>query len=68
MVTKLPPGSFFGRTERQQRVGEIVVLDSIYCSDPTIPPHEHASSFFDFVIEGDREEFESYKTMRGPAA
>jgi AraC family transcriptional regulator len=56
MVKKLPSGSFFGRTDRQHRVGEIVVLDSVYPSDSPIPPHEHASSFFDFVIEGCCEE------------
>jgi AraC family transcriptional regulator len=56
MVKKLPPGTFFGRTERRHRVGEIVVLDSVYPSDLPIPPHEHASSFFDRVVDGACEE------------
>jgi AraC family transcriptional regulator len=56
MIKKLPPGSFFGRTERQYRVGEIVVVESVYTSDPSIPPHEHVSPFFDLVVQGTCEE------------
>jgi AraC family transcriptional regulator len=56
MVKKLAPGSFFGRTERRYRVGDIVVVESVYPSGPSIPTHEHASSFFDLVVAGACEE------------
>jgi AraC family transcriptional regulator len=56
MIKKLPPGSFFGRTESRHRVGEIVLLESVYPPDPRIPTHEHAAAFFDLVVEGHCEE------------
>jgi AraC family transcriptional regulator len=52
MVAKLSPGSFFGRTERRQTVAGLILLESVYPSELDIPPHEHVSAFFDFVVEG----------------
>jgi AraC family transcriptional regulator len=52
MVTKLPPGSFFGRTTGSRTVGGITVLESAYPPGLCLPPHEHAAAFFDLVVAG----------------
>jgi AraC family transcriptional regulator len=52
MVQKLRRGSFFGRAEGRYEVSGIVLLESVYLGEPRIPPHEHASAFFDLITGG----------------
>jgi AraC family transcriptional regulator len=52
MVEKLPPGSFFGRSSGEHRVSGITILESLYHDEFAVPPHEHSSAFFDFVVGG----------------
>jgi AraC family transcriptional regulator len=52
MVTQLPPGSFFGRTQGRQVVAGITVLESAYSPGQGLPRHEHAAAFFDLVVGG----------------
>lgn len=66
MVLKLPPGSYFGRTQNRRVIGGIVVSESVYRPDYCVPPHEHAAAFFDFVVEGACSEvFASRRRDRG---
>src|SRR5262245_53113714 len=52
MATKLPPGSFFGRTISSQTVAGITALESAYAPGLCLPPHEHVAAFFDLVVAG----------------
>jgi AraC family transcriptional regulator len=52
MVTKLPPGSFFGRTISRRTIAGITALESAYSSGICLPPHEHVAAFFDLVVGG----------------
>jgi hypothetical protein len=52
VVTKLAPGSFFGRRLRRGVAARSVVLESCYQSEECIPPHEHSAAFFDLVLAG----------------
>lgn len=52
MVTKLAPGAFFGRPHHCRQVAGTTLMESLYDSEAIIPPHEHATAYFDFVLEG----------------
>jgi AraC family transcriptional regulator len=52
VVVKLPPGTFFGRTEGTRRLAGITILESIYSPEQAVPPHAHAAAFFDLVVDG----------------
>ncbi len=52
MVTKLPPGSFFGRTVGTRTFAGVTVLESAYSPGHSLPRHEHAVAFFDLVVAG----------------
>jgi AraC family transcriptional regulator len=52
MITKLPPGSFFGRTIRRRAITGISALESAYSPGLRIPAHEHVAAFFDLVVAG----------------
>jgi AraC family transcriptional regulator len=52
MVTKLPPGSFLGRTVRRRAVAGVTLLEATYAPGLPLPSHEHAAAFFDLVIAG----------------
>jgi AraC family transcriptional regulator len=52
MVPKLASGTFFGRTHGCRAVAGITLKVSHYDPEATIPPHEHESAFFDFVLKG----------------
>jgi AraC family transcriptional regulator len=56
MVTKLPPGSFFGRTTGRRAFAGVTVVESAYPGGACLPPHEHATAFFDLVVAGACEE------------
>jgi AraC family transcriptional regulator len=53
MATKLPPGSFFGRTVSKQTIAGITALESAYSSGLCLPAHEHVAAFFDLVVAGE---------------
>jgi AraC family transcriptional regulator len=52
MITKLPPGSFFGRTISRRAIAGISALESAYSPGLHIPAHEHVAAFFDLVVAG----------------
>jgi AraC family transcriptional regulator len=52
MVKKLAQGAFFGRTHSRRAVPGITLMESLYGAEVNIPPHEHATAFFDYVLEG----------------
>jgi AraC family transcriptional regulator len=52
VVVKLPPGSYFGRTQGARRFADITVLESGYGSNHTVPTHAHTAAFFDLILEG----------------
>jgi AraC family transcriptional regulator len=62
MVTKLREGSFFGQSLGCRAVPGITLTDSLYHSELFIPPHEHATAFFDFVVGGFCSEFVDKRT------
>jgi AraC family transcriptional regulator len=69
MVTKLAPGVFFGRVRHCRTVAGISLTESIYGPEVIIPPHEHASAYFDFVLEGFcREVVNGQTRQRGPGS
>ena len=51
MVVKLSAGSFFGRTQ-VRKAPDITLVESAYRPEHSLPAHEHASAFFDLVIDG----------------
>ena len=62
MVTTLGEGSFFGQSLGRRAVAGITLTESLYPSEVAIPPHEHATAFFDFVVGGFCSEFVQMKT------
>jgi AraC family transcriptional regulator len=52
MVRKLPSGTFFGQPRNRRVVAGIVVVESVHPRELAIPPHEHETAFFDFVVAG----------------
>jgi AraC family transcriptional regulator len=52
MITKLPPGSFFGRTISKRAITGISALESAYSPGLRIPAHEHVAAFFDLIVAG----------------
>src|SRR5437773_10844092 len=52
MVNTLWEGSFFGQRLGCRAVHGITLTESMYRSEVVIPPHEHATAFFDFVVGG----------------
>ena len=62
MVTKLREGSFFGQSLGCRTVAGITLAESLYHSEVAIPLHEHATAFFDFIVDGFCSEFVQKKT------
>jgi AraC family transcriptional regulator len=58
MATKLPPGKFFGQTQRRVVVSGLTFAESVYASGPdlAIPMHAHENAFFHFLVDGVCEE------------
>lgn len=58
MATKLPPGKFFGQTQRKVVVSGLTFAESVYESGPdlSIPMHAHENAFFHFLVDGVCEE------------
>ena len=52
MITKLPPGSFFGRTISRRAITGISALEAAYSAGLRIPAHAHVAAFFDLVVAG----------------
>jgi len=52
MVRKLREGSFFGQSLGHRTLAGITLAESLYRSEVAIPPHEHTTAFFDFVVDG----------------
>jgi AraC family transcriptional regulator len=68
MLTKLPPGSFYGTTTLRREVAGLVFAESVYRNELRIPKHEHANAFLNLVLEGTYTEVCGSKTQtRGPA-
>ena len=57
MVTKLGEGSFFGQSLGHRTVAGITLAECLYRSEVAVPPHEHTTAFFDFVVDGFCSEF-----------
>jgi AraC family transcriptional regulator len=57
MVTKLREGSFFGQSLGCRTVAGITLTESLYHSAVFVPPHEHATAYFDLVVDGFCSEF-----------
>jgi AraC family transcriptional regulator len=68
MITKLPPGTFFGQTQCGLDVSGLKFAESTYLAGSDIPMHVHANAFFYFVIDGLCEEVYGRKTRScGPS-
>jgi AraC family transcriptional regulator len=71
MAIKLPPGNFFGQTQRRIQVSGLTFAETVYESGPelSIPVHAHEHAFFHFLIDGVCEEMYG-RTVRtsGPSA
>jgi AraC family transcriptional regulator len=71
MAIKLPPGNFFGQTQRRIEVSGLTFAESVYESGPelSIPVHAHDNAFFHLLIDGVCEEMYG-RTVRtsGPSA
>ena len=56
MITRLPPGTFFGQSRGRVEVDGLTFSESAYAAGFDIPTHAHAHAFFYFVVEGACEE------------
>jgi AraC family transcriptional regulator len=58
MATRLPPGRFFGQTQRTVEVSGLTFAESVYASGPdlAIPMHAHENAFLHFLVDGVCEE------------
>jgi AraC family transcriptional regulator len=56
MITRLPPGTFFGQSRGRFEVDGLTFSESAYAAGFDIPTHAHAHAFFYFVVEGACEE------------
>jgi AraC family transcriptional regulator len=52
MLKTLPPGSYYGKTKRGYDLGGLTLSESVFPSRLVIPRHQHANSFFCFILEG----------------
>ena len=52
MLPKIPPGAFYGERRKSHQVADLILTESAYSSNFSIPPHSHESAFFLFVLQG----------------
>ncbi|WP_074308692.1 AraC family transcriptional regulator [Singulisphaera sp. GP187] len=68
MITRLPPGAFFGQSRGRFEVAGLTFAESAYTAGFDIPAHAHAHAFFYLVIEGTCEETARHGTSTcGPS-
>ena len=49
---RLPSGTFFGCPCASRAIPGVVVVESDFTTSRTVPAHEHATAFFDYVADG----------------
>lgn len=49
---RLAVGSYFGRNQRVQRVGEFILSETHYAPKFVAPPHYHERAYFCYLIDG----------------
>src|SRR5262245_30875643 len=52
MLPKLSPGTFYGERRKSQQIADLILTESIYSQNFSIPRHSHESAFFLFVLQG----------------
>jgi AraC family transcriptional regulator len=70
MASKLPPGTFLGRTDRRIAVSGLTFVGSAYSERPGLylPRHSHEDDFLELVIQGVCEEiYGRQQRIRGPS-
>jgi len=52
MLPKLSPGSFYGERRKSHQIAGLILTESIYSQNFSIPRHSRESAFFLFVLHG----------------
>jgi AraC family transcriptional regulator len=52
MITRLPPGTFFGDTSRRVSCGGLTFTETVYSGAMVIPAHEHPGGYLSFTAQG----------------
>jgi AraC family transcriptional regulator len=52
MISRLPPGTFFGDTDRKVSCGGLTFTETVYSGAMILPAHEHPGGYLSLAVEG----------------